>query len=219
VALTLHAHPFSSYCQKVLVALEENATPFTFRQVDLGDAAAAEALGALWPFRRFPVLADGDLVLPESSIIIEYLDQRHPGATRFVAADPDAAREVRLLDRVIDNDVMTPMQKVVSDALRPAAARDAMGVDQARQRLHTAHAWLDARLAGREWAAGETFSLADCGAAPALLYADWMEPIPDEHAVLRGYRARLLARPSYARVVDAARPYRHLFPLGDPGRD
>ncbi|WP_198370027.1 glutathione S-transferase family protein [Roseomonas rosulenta] len=219
MAPTLHAHPFSTYCQKVLVALEENATPFTFHQVDLGDASAAEALGALWPFRRFPVLVDGALVLPEASIIIEYLDLRHPGPVRFIPADPDAALEVRLIDRVIDNDLMNPTQKVVFDALRPAHARDAMGVAQARDRLRTTYGWLDSRLAGRAWAAGEAFTLADCGAAPALLYADWVEPIPAEHAVLRAYRARLLARPSYARVLDAARPYRHLFPLGDPGRD
>lgn len=219
MALTLHAHPFSAYCQKVLVALEENATPCTVHEVKLGDAAAAAALGALWPFRRFPVLVDGAMVLPESTIIIEYLDLHHPGATRFIPTHPDAALEVRLIDRVVDNDVMTPMQKVVFDALRPAEARDAMGVAQARARLRTAYAWLDGRLAGRPWAAGAAFTLADCGAAPALLYADWVEPIADEHRELRAYRARLLARSSYARVLEAARPYRHLFPLGDPGRD
>lgn len=219
MALTLHAHPFSSYCQKALVALYENATPFAFRQVDLGDEAAAAALGALWPFRRFPVLVDGEAVIPESSIIIEHLDRHHPGPTRFLPEDPAMALEVRLLDRVIDNDVMTQMQKIVFDALRPAEARDAMGVAQARVRLDTAYAWLDGRLAGRDWAAGGAFTLADCAAAPALLYADWTHPIDPRFATLRAYRARLLARPSYARAVDEARPFRHFFPLGDPGRD
>lgn len=219
MTLTLHAHPFSAYCQKALVALYENATDFTFHQVNLGDPAAADALGALWPFRRFPVLVDGEVVVPEASIIIEHLDLHHPGPLRFLPADPAAALEVRLIDRVIDNDVMTPMQKVVLDVIRPAGTQDAFGVSQARAKLETTYAWLDARLSGRAWAAGAAFTLADCGAAPALLYADWTHPIDPRFATLRAYRTRLLARPSYARALEEARPYRHFFPLGDPGRD
>lgn len=219
MTLTLHAHPFSAYCQKALVALYENATPFDFRHVNLGDAADAAALAALWPFRKFPVLQDGAAVVPEATVIIEHLDRHHPGPVRFLPDDPGAALEVRLIDRVVDNYLLSPMQKIVLDVIRPAGARDAFGVGQARGVIGTAYAWLDARLAGRTWAAGETFSLADCGAAPALLYADWAEPIPDRFATLRAYRARLLARPSYARALEEARPYRHLFPLGDPGRD
>lgn len=219
MALTLHAHPFSAYCQKALVALYENATPFAFRQVNLGDAADAAALAALWPFRKFPVLVDGARVVAEASLVIEHLDQHHPGPVRFIPADRDAAMEVRLIDRVVDNYLLTPMQKVVLDAIRPAEVRDAYGVTQALESLETAYAWLDARIAARDWAAGDSFSLADCGAAPALLYADWCRPIAARFANLRAYRARLLARPSYARALDEARPYRHLFPLGDPGRD
>ncbi|MBR0680141.1 glutathione S-transferase family protein [Roseomonas eburnea] len=217
--LTLHAHPFSAYCQKALVALYENATPFAFRHVDFGKEADAAALAALWPFRKFPVLEDGATVVPEATIIIEHLDRHHPGPVRFLPDDADAALEARLIDRVVDNYLMTPMQKVVLDAIRPPEARDAFGVDQARAVIGTAYAWLDTRLAGREWAAGDAFSLADCGAAPGLLYADWAHPIPLRLATLRAYRTRLLARPSYARALDEARPYRHLFPLGDPGRD
>lgn len=219
MALTLHAHPFSSFCQKVLVALYENGTGFTMHQVNLGDAAAAAALGALWPFRRFPVLVDDGAIIPEASIIIEHLDLHHPGPVRLLPADPAMALEARLIDRVIDNDLMVPMQKVVLDVLRPEDARDPFGVAQARGRLETAYAWLDGRLAGRHWAAGAKFSLADCGAAPGLLYADWTHPIDARFATLRAYRSRLLARPSYARALDEARPFRHFFPLGDPGRD
>jgi glutathione S-transferase len=217
--LTLHAHPFSAFCQKALVALYENATPFAFRMVNLGDAADAAALAALWPFRRFPVLQDGAAVIPEASMIIEHLDLRHPGPVRFIPEDRVAALEVRLIDRVVDNDILAPMQKVVLDAIRPEGARDPFGVEQARARLRTAYAWMDSRLTGRDWAAGASFTLADCGAAPALLYADWAEPIPERLARLRAYRARLLSRPSYARALEEARPYRHFFPLGDPGRD
>lgn len=219
MALTLHAHPFSAYCQKALVALYENATPFAFNNVNLGDPADASALEALWPFRKFPVLQDGGAVVPEATIIIEHLDRHHPGPVRLIPEDRDAAMEVRLLDRVVDNYIMTPMQKVVLDAIRPAGTQDAFGVKQARATLRTAYAWLDARLAGRAWAGGDGFTLADCGAAPGLLYADWVEPIPGHLPTLRAYRARLLARPSYARALGEARPYRHLFPLGDPGRD
>jgi glutathione S-transferase len=219
MALTLHAHPFSAFCQKAMVALYENATDFTFHLVDLGDPAAGEALAALWPFRKFPVLVDGDAVIAEASIIIEHLDQRHPGPVRLLPADPATAIEARLIDRVVDNYLLAPMQKVVLDMIRPPGTQDSFGVAQARAMLETAYAWLDARLAGRAWAAGEAFSLADCGAAPGLLYADWTHPIDARFATLRAYRARLLARASYARALEEARPYRRLFPLGDPGRD
>jgi glutathione S-transferase len=219
MSLTLHAHPFSAYCQKALVALYENATPFAFHQVDLGDPAAAAALGALWPFRKFPVLEDGATVLPEASLIIEHLDLHHPGPVRLLPANPAAALEARLLDRVMDNYLLAPMQKVVLDALRPEAARDGFGVAQARALLRTAYEWIETRLAGRDWAVGADFTLADCAAAPALLYADWTEPIPARCARLLAYRVRLLERPSYARALEEARPYRRFFPLGDPGRD
>lgn len=219
MALTLYAHPFAAFCQKALIALYENATPFAYRHIDLGKAEDREALIALWPFRKFPVLVDGDATVAESSIVIEHLDRHHPGPVRFIPAAADAAAEVRLLDRVLDNYVLVPMQKVATDPLRPEGGRDPIGVEQARMTLRTAYAWLEQRLAGRHWAAGDAFTLADCAAAPGLLYADWSEPIPETCPALRAYRARLLARPSYARVLDEARPYRHLFPLGDPGRD
>ncbi len=141
------------------------------------------------------------------------------GRVRFVPDDPRAALEVRMLDRFFDNYVMTPMQKIVFDAIRKPEERDAHGVGEARALLDTAYAWLDGQLAQREWAVGSAFSLADCAAAPSLLYADWVHPIAPEHARVRDYRKRLLARPSYARAVDEARPYRAIFPLGDPGRD
>ena len=155
----------------------------------------------------------------ESSIIIEYLDLHYPGPARLIPADPGAALEVRLLDRVFDNYVQTPMQKIVTDRLRAEADRDGFGATEARRMLDTAYAWLDQQLAGRRWAAGDAFSLADCAAAPALFYADWTHPIPASRANVTAYRQRLLARASFARAVDEARPYRSYFPLGAPDRD
>jgi glutathione S-transferase len=219
MTLTLHAHPFAAFCQKALVALHENATPFALRHIDLGKEEDRAALIALWPFRKFPVLVDDDRVVAEATLIIDHLDRHHPGATRFTPEDADAAAEVRLIDRVIDNYVLAPMQKIATDPLRAEGERDPVGVEQARATMQTAYAWLDKRLAGRRWLAGEDFTLADCGAAPGLLYGDWSEPIPETCPALREYRARLLTRPSVVTVVEAARPYRHLFPLGDPGRD
>ncbi len=219
MSLVLHAHPLSSYCQKVLTALYENATPFEFRMVDLGDPRSAAELGALWPIKKMPVLVDDGRTVVESSIIIEHLDRAHPGPTRFLPADPAAALETRFMDRIFDLYVMTPMQKVVFDALRPADAKDPTGVAAARAQLDTIYAWLDERLAGRIWAAGEAFTLADCAAAPSLLYAQWTHPIPARHATLLAYRARLLARPSYARALAEAKPYRQFFPLGAPETD
>jgi glutathione S-transferase len=217
MALRLHAHPFSSYCQKVITALYENDTPFELRLLE-GSEAMAELAG-LWPLKRFPVLVDGDRTVIEASVIVEYLDLHHRGPVRFIPEDADAALEVRFMDRFFDNYISTPQQKFVFDALRPADARDPHGVAEARALLEAAYAWLDARMQGRTWAAGDTFSLADCGAGPFLFYADWTHPIDARFANVRAYRARLLARPAFARAVDEARRYRHYFPLGAPDRD
>jgi glutathione S-transferase len=219
MSLTLHAHPFSSYCQKVLVALYENHTPFALRMLAPGDERAAAELAALWPLRRMPVLVDDGRTVVEASIIVEHLDLRHPGPVRLLPEDRRAALDVRMMDRFFDNYVMTPMQKIVLDAIRPAGERDPRGVDDARKLLDTAYRWLDRTMADREWAAAGSFGLADCAAAPALFYADWVHPVDGALEHVRAYRRRLLARPSFARAVDEARPYRPFFPLGAPDRD
>ena len=215
----LYAHPFSSYCQKVLIALYENATPFEMRILGAPGDPANQELAALWPVRRFPVLVDGGRPVLEATTIIEHLDQHYPGAIPLIPRDARTALDARMLDRVFDNYVMTPMQKIVGDHLRPAAARDPHGVAEAHALLDTAYGWLDGTMAARTWAAGAEFSLADCAAAPALFYADWVHDIPAARTHLRVYRARLLARPSVARAVDEARPYRSYFPPGAPDRD
>ena len=213
----LFAHPFSSYCQKVLVALYEHGTAFRYRNLE--EPSAREELAQLWPMQRFPVLRDGGHTVMEATTIIEYLQLHHPGATQLIPDDPQRAWEVRMLDRVFDNYVSTPQQKIVADALRPADARDPHGVQEARRMLDTIYAWLDARMRDRPWAAGTQFSLADCAAAPFLFYADWTHRIPPQLQYLLAYRQRLLARPSFARAVDEARPFRAYFPLGAPDRD
>ncbi|MGN6705267.1 MAG: glutathione S-transferase family protein [Rhodanobacter sp.] len=217
--LELYAHPFSSYCQKVLVALYENEIAFEWRLLTPDDAATDAEFTVLWPIRRFPLLRDGERTVIESSIIIEYLDRHYPGTAPLIPADADSALEARTMDRFFDNYVQTPQQKIVADSLRPAADRDPYGVKEARAMLDTTYAWLDRKLAGRHWATGGDFSLADCAAAPALFYADWTHPIPPGCANVLAYRQRLLTRPSFARAVDEARPYRSYFPLGAPDRD
>lgn len=214
--MQLYAHPLSSYCQKVLIALYENATPFEYRSLE--DPAASAELASLWPLKRFPVLVDQGRTILETSTIIEYLQIHYPGPVRFIPAG-DEGVEVRMLDRIFDNYVMTPMQKIVLDQIRPEANRDAYGVSEARGFLDRIYAWLEQHLTGRAWAAGESFTLADCAAAPSLFYADWAHEIPSNHSNLRAYRARLLAHPSVVRAVDEARPYRKYFPLGAPPRD
>ena len=215
--LTLYSHPFSSYCQKVLIALWENEIPFTCRHLE--EPGAAEERGALWPFGRFPVLVDDGRTIAESTIIIEHLDLHHAGTLRLLPEDRAAALEVRFLDRFFDNYVMTPMQKPVAEALRADGGRKEEAMVQARQALDTAYAWLEERLAGRTWAAGESFTMADCAAAPSLFYADWVHRIEGRFPAVRAYRSRLLARPSFARAGEEGRPYRHYFPLGAPDRD
>jgi glutathione S-transferase len=217
--LQLYAHPFSSYCQKVLIALYENDTPFTFRLLAPGEDRTQAEFAALSPMQRMPVLADGTRMLFESSIIVEYLGLNYPGSVRLVPEDGQAALEVRAMDRVFDNYVMTPMQTIVFDCIRPPEVRDAYGVVRARAILDTAYRWLDGVMGKRQWAAGEAFSLADCAAAPSLFYADWVHPIDPALTNVQAYRRRLLARASFARAVDEARPYRALFPPGAPDRD
>jgi glutathione S-transferase len=219
VGLTLYAHPFSSYCQKALIALYENGTPFEFRMLEPGDGKALAELEALWPLRKFPVLVDRDRTVVEATIIVEYLQVHHPGPVRLIPESADEAIEVRMMDRFFDNYISTPQQKLVLDSLRPEDRRDPYGTAEARAMLDTAYGWLDGVMAGRRWAAGEDFTLADCAAAPALFYADWSHPIGDRFPNVTAYRRRLLDRPSFARAVDEARPYRKLFPLGAPDRD
>ena len=217
MALTLYAHPFASYCWKALIALYENATPFTYRSVE--DAQGWAELASLWPIRKFPLLRDGDTTIVESSIIVEYLMRHYPGQARMIPVDADDALTVRFMDRFFDNYVMSPMQTLVADRMRTPTERDAQGVADARKLLDVAYSWLQERLSPHGWAGGSTFSLADCSAAPALFYADWVHPIGERFPAVLAYRGRVLARPSVARVVDEARPFRKLFPQGAPDRD
>lgn len=216
-ALTLYTHPFSSYCQKALIALYENDTPFQARFLE--DPGAMDELTALWPLKRFPVLVDGDRTVIETTSIIEHLAVHHPGPVTLIPADPGAAVEVRMMDRVFDNYVMTPQGRIVFNAIRPEADRDPYGDIEQRRMLDQIYVWLNDRMKGREWATEHGFSLADCAAAPSLFYADWTHAIPPELEHLWAYRARLLARPSVKRCVDEARRFRHYFPLGAPDRD
>lgn len=217
MTIELFSHPFSSYCQKALIAFYENDIPFTCRMLE--EPGVGDELASLWPMKRFPILRENGRVVMEATIIIEYLSVHHPGPVQLIPQDPDLAWQVRMLDRVFDNYVMTPQGKFVFDALRPAESRDAYGVEDARKMLDTSYAWLDEHMRGKTWAAGETFTLADCAAAPSLFYADWTHQIPERYENLIAYRARLLARPSFARAVDEARRFRHYFPLGAPDRD
>jgi glutathione S-transferase len=219
MSLQLYAHPFSSYCQKVLVALYENGTPFEWRALTPETPQCMAELAEIWPMKRFPVLVDDGRPVIESTVIIEHLGLFHPGPVRLVPDDPRAALETRWMDRFFDNYVSTPQQKIVFNAMRDPNERDTRGVADARAMLDTSYAFLDRKMTTREWAAGDTFSLADCGAAPFLFYADWSHRIGDAYPNVIAYRKRLLARPSFARAVEEARPYRALFPLGAPDRD
>jgi glutathione S-transferase len=214
MSLTLHFHPLSSFCQKVLVALYENDTPFEPKLVDLSNEAERTAFRRLWPIGKFPVLRDDarDETVPESTIIIEYLAQHYPDRTPLIPTDADRARETRLRDRFFDLYVDTPMQTIVGDRRRPSGAKDPFGVDEARQRLRTAYDMIEKDMATKTWALGDAFTMADCAAAPALYYANLVEPFGDGHANVARYFERLMARPSFARAVKEADPYRHLFP-------
>lgn len=220
MSLVLYGHPFSSYTQKVLIALYENNTPYEFRclEPDTPPQHSADWLQR-WPLRKFPLLVDGERNVAETSIIIEYLQLVHPGPVRLLPADSMAALDVRFFDRFFDLHVMSPVQHAVGGALTGDPVKRQEGLAFAVEKLECAYAWLEGQLAGRTWAAGADFTLADCAAAPSLFYADWVHRISEAFPVLRAYRARLLARPSFARAVEGGRPFRPLFPLGAPDRD
>ena len=216
----LFGHPFSSYTQKVLIALYESDIDFDFREISPDHPANATEWLQRWPIAKFPVWIEGDKTVAETSIIIEHVQLSRPAAVKLIPYDARMALDVRFLDRFFDSHVMTPMQHAVNGALTGKTERRDEARAHAREKLEVAYAWLEQTLAGRAWAAEEGFSMADCAAAPSLFYADWTHEIDAaKYPWLRAYRARLLARPSVARAVDGGRPYRHLFPLGAPDRD
>jgi len=217
VSLQFFGHPFSSYTQKVLIALWADQTPFEYRMIGPDHPDNFHELKRHSPFGQFPLLIDEGTAVFESTPIIEHLQAHHPGPAKWIP-DGDTGRRVRFLDRFFDLHVMHNMQSVVADALRPEGSRDSYGVARARERLNTAYDWLETQFDG-EWAAGTMFTLADCAAAPSLFYADWVERIGPARPKLAAYRARLLAHPVVARAVDEGRPYRAFFPLGAPDRD
>ncbi|MFL6728498.1 MAG: glutathione S-transferase family protein [Sphingomicrobium sp.] len=217
MSLQFFGHPFSSYTQKVLIALWADATPFDYRMIEDPDNMAT--LKQHSPFGQFPLIIEEDgTALFETTCIIEHLQAHHPGPNTWIP-DGEPGRRARFLDRFFDLHVMSNMQVPVGDRLRSEGTQDAFGVERARARLHTAYDWLEANLGDGPWAVGQQFTLADCAAAPSLFYADWVEEIGPSRPRLKAYRERLLEHPIVARAVDEGRPYRSYFPLGAPDRD
>ncbi|WP_221794471.1 glutathione S-transferase family protein [Aquisediminimonas sediminicola] len=214
--LALYGHPFSSYTWKALIALYANATPFVFRMVDPNHPENVARVQAASPLGKFPLLVDGEVEVFEASSIIEYLALHHPGPAMLLPADPDEALRMRMFDRVFDNYVMNVMQESVAEVIREGALSA-----PTRERVHAAlrrsYNWIDNWLA--TYRRPMTVSLIECAAAPSLFYADWVLQIPDEFALLRAWRAHLLALPPVKRCIDEARPWRQFFPLGAPDRD
>jgi glutathione S-transferase len=215
MSLKLYFHPLASFCHKALIAFYENGIPFEPVIVDLGDEASSAAFRGVWPMAKMPVLRDDarGRTVAESTIVIEYLDAHYPGTTRFLPADPDGAWQTRMWDRFFDHYVQEPMQRIVTDRLRPAGKNDAYGVEQAKAQLHEASAVIEREMAGKTWMMGDAFTLADCAAAPALFYANTVAPFGETHRNLTAYLGRLMARPSFARVLEEAQPYFELFPM------
>lgn len=214
MSLELFFHPLSSFCQKALIALYENDTPFDPHVIDLGNETSAAELKKIWPIRKFPVLRDHgrNRTIPESSVIIEYLAQYYPGETRLVPTDPDLAWQMRVRDRFFDLYVSMPVTKVVTDRLRPVGKNDPHGVEEAKALLQTAYGMIEAEMGARTWAMGDAFTMADCAAAPALFYANFVMPFGDGHGNIAAYFDRLMKRPSFARAVTEAKPYLGLIP-------
>jgi glutathione S-transferase len=217
MALILNFHPLSSFCWKALIALYENGTEFQLQIIDLGDATSRAQLANLWPLAKFPVLQDEkrDQTVPETSVIIEYLQNYYPGLVRLLPDDAEAQLETRLWDRFFDLYVSVPVQKIVGDRLRPESSRDPHGVADARQTMNTAYDMIERQVAKGMWAVGNDFTMADCAAAPALFYGSIVQPFGTQHRALSAYFERLVQRPSFARVLLEARPYFQYFPYNE----
>jgi len=215
MTLKFYFHPLASYCHKVLIALYEHDVAFDPIVVDLGDEKSSAELRVMWPVAKFPVLRDEarNCTVAESTIIIEYLDAYYPVGAPFVPPDGDLAWQTRMWDRFYDLYVHEPMQKIVGDRLRAAGRNDPFGVEQAVAQLGRSYAMIEKRMTSISWVMGEAFTLADCAAAPALFFANTIVPLGVEHPKTRGYLERLMARPSYARVLEEAQPYFGLFPM------
>jgi len=217
MTLTLYFHPFSSYCQKAVIALDETATPFTGKVINLQDPASVGELKAVWPLGKFPVLRDDarNRSVAESSIIIEYLDHFYPGAVKLIPADPDLAHAVRAKDRFFDLYISDPMSKIVTDTFRPEGTNDPHGVAQSQDLLRKAYDILETGMANKTYAMGEAFTMADIAAAPALFYADLVMPLADAHPHTAAYLDRLMKRPSFTRALREAQPFHTFFPYAD----
>ena len=212
MSLTLYFHPLSSFCQKTLIALYENDTPFTPQIVNLMDPKESADFKEMWPVRKFPVLRDGDRMIPESSIIIEYLAQHYPGKSELLPRNPDLALRTRLQDRVLDLHLHLQMQTVMGDRLRPADKKDPFGVENAKKMLRTSLGMIEKDMTAKTWAMGELFTLADCAAAPALFYTNMIIPLAGAYRNTANYLDRLMQRPSYARTLKEAEPYLSMVP-------
>ncbi|NJM29512.1 MAG: glutathione S-transferase family protein [Rhizobiales bacterium] len=214
MALILHMHPLASFCHKVLIALYENETPFEAKIVDFGAPEDRDSLTAMWPAGKIPVLQDKarNRAIPETTIIIEYLEQHYPGKRPLLPKDETERLNVRLWDRFYDQYVHQPMQRIVADRIRPQDVRDPYGVAEARETLKTAYGMIDKQAASNRWAAGDAFTMADCAACPALFYAGIIEPFGDAHPVTAAYFERLYERNSVRRVLEEAKPYFGMFP-------
>ncbi|WP_065261314.1 glutathione S-transferase family protein [Pseudomonas bananamidigenes] len=211
--LTLYYHPLSSYCHKALIALYEHGVAFEKRLIDLSSEAERAELRALWPLVKFPVLQDRARQhnVPESSVIIEYLDHYHAGAGHLIPDDWDTALQVRLWDRFFDNYVMTPMSQIVADRIHNANA----DLSSQRTLLNTAYDMLENQLATHPWIASPAYSMADCSASPALFYASTLVPFGADRPRLGAYFERLVQRPSFRQVIDEAKPWFDFYPFAE----
>jgi glutathione S-transferase len=199
----------------VQIALYENGTEFHREIVNLADAASSARFFELWPVGKMPLLRDEqrDRTVPETTIIIEYLDQHYPGQRALLPTDEDQRLDARLWDRFYDLYVQTPMQRIVANQLRPELERDPRVVAESHSALRLAYNMIERQMASRTWAVGEDFSIADCAAFPGLFYATTLEPFANTQVHAKAYFERLVRRPSVMRVIEEARPYFQFYPF------
>ncbi len=202
--MKLYYNPISTYSQKVLIALYEKGLDFEPEIVNLMDADARARYRDVNPLGKIPCLQleDGHII-PESSIILEYLDPL--AEPTLIKGNADETRRIRFKDRMFDLYLNDPIVTLLFQGMKPESEQDPERIEKARFHVATMYSFMENEFGKQSYANGEEFLMADCAAAPALFYAEQVVPFA-EHKNISAYWERLKSRPSVQRTHEEAAP-------------
>lgn len=205
--MDLYFSYLSTYSQKVLIGLYEKDTAFTPHLVDLSDPEARAEYVKLYPFGKLPLLVrDDGRMIPESSIIVEYIDNQFEQEPILIPRDPELARRARFMDRMCDLYLNDPVVNLIFESWKPEDEQNRELISKSSERIGTMYRFMDDQLSSSPYLAGETFSIADCAAMPVLFYANSFAPFGGFDNIFR-YWEEVSSRPSFVRLKQEAEPY------------